>query len=155
MLNKKKSRFSNYHASIEDSIDWDEPMCNGYFQYKYLVDRCLAACLLLALSPLILLLWLAVKATSRGTGFYTQARVGQHGKVFKVVKLRSMCSNAELDGQCKWSPKSDSRVTPLGSILRKLHLDELPQLWNVAKGEMSMVGPRPERPEEILLPSRN
>lgn len=149
--------FSNSSLPYDDSSEWIRPRSNGYIKFKYLIERGIAGCLLVALSPIILLLWLTVKATSRGTGFYMQTRVGQHGKVFKVVKLRSMCCNAERNGEFKWSTKADARVTSLGRILRKLHLDELPQLWNVARGEMSLVGPRPERPEitaslEKLIP---
>jgi len=128
-----------------------------YFQIKYAVDRVVALGLLTALSPLIACLWLAVKTTSPGPGFYLQTRVGLNGKIFKVIKLRSMCCNAETNGECKWADKGDSRITPLGRLLRKLHLDELPQLWNVVRGEMSLVGPRPERPEiisalEVFIP---
>lgn len=141
----------------EDSVEWTRTKVDGYVRLKYFVDRVVAISLLAVLWPLILVLWLAVKATSPGTGFYLQDRVGLNGKVFRVIKLRSMCRNAEKGGQLIWSNKSDSRVTPLGRLLRKLHLDELPQLWNVARGEMSLVGPRPERPEitvslEKLIP---
>lgn len=137
--------FPGHH--IDDAEYWGESKNAGYFRCKYIVESVIAACLLVVLWPVILVLWLAVKATSPGTGFYTQSRVGLDGKVFKVVKLRSMCCNAEAGGKCKWSGKADKRVTRLGKVLRKLHLDELPQLWNVACGEMSLVGPRPERPE--------
>ncbi len=133
--------------SFDDAGDWTRPKMNGYVRVKYLVDRLVAISLLFVLWPLILVLWLAVKATSPGAGFYLQDRVGLNGKVFRVIKLRSMCRNAEAGGKLIWSNKADARVTPLGKILRKLHLDELPQLWNVARGEMSLVGPRPERPE--------
>jgi lipopolysaccharide/colanic/teichoic acid biosynthesis glycosyltransferase len=136
----------NRFLDIEDDR-WSESKKRGYLKFKYFFESFVAVCLLAVLWPVILVLWLAVKATSPGTGFYTQSRVGLGGKVFKVVKLRSMCLNAELGGKCRWSNKADRRITPLGKILRKLHLDELPQLWNVACGEMSLVGPRPERPE--------
>lgn len=118
----------------------------SYFQAKYFVDRLVGSVLLIALSPLIGILWLLVKATSPGTGFYSQTRVGLGGRLFKVFKLRSMVCNAEA-GVPVWSSKGDKRITPVGRLLRKLHLDELPQLWNVACGDMSLVGPRPERPE--------
>ena len=142
---------------IESAGNWTLPEYAGYFKLKYLLESAVAICLLVLLWPVILMLWLAVKATSPGSGFYTQTRVGLNGKIFKVVKLRSMCRNAELGGKFRWSNRADSRITPLGKILRKLHLDELPQLWNVACGEMSLVGPRPERPEitaslEKLIP---
>ncbi len=118
-----------------------------FFRRKYLIDRWVGAVLLVITSPVTLTLFVLVKLTSRGPGFYRQKRVGLNGKVFEIVKLRSMVQNAEKPGQAVWSTKNDARVTRLGKVLRKLHLDELPQLWNVARGEMSLVGPRPERPE--------
>lgn len=118
----------------------------AYFRAKYFGDKLIAISLLVLVWPLIGILWLVVKATSPGAGFYAQTRVGLGGRLFKVYKLRSMRCDAESDGPV-WSTKNDKRVTPIGKILRKLHLDELPQLWNVACGDMSMVGPRPERPE--------
>ena len=139
--------FPSHYVSYTDALSWEESRNERYFRIKYLFESILASCALVVLWPVILILWLAVKATSPGTGFYTQTRVGLDGKEFKVVKLRSMCCNAEAGGKCKWSGKADMRVTKLGKVLRKLHLDELPQLWNVACGEMSLVGPRPERPE--------
>lgn len=144
-------------VDVESAASWTRPEYSGYFKYKYMFESAIAVCLLAVLWPVILALWLAVKASSPGKGFYTQSRVGLNGRIFKVVKLRSMCCNAELGGKFRWSNRADSRITPMGRILRKLHLDELPQLWNVACGEMSLVGPRPERPEitvslEKLIP---
>lgn len=101
---------------------------------------------LLFLGPLMLFGMLAVKLTSRGPVFYKQARCGRFGKPFQVIKLRSMSVDAEKDGAV-WSQSNDARVTPIGKILRKYRIDEIPQLLNVLRGEMSFVGPRPERPE--------
>lgn len=117
-----------------------------FFRKKYRLDRLAGTIMLVLMSPLILVLWILVKLTSPGPGFYRQTRVGLNGETFAIVKLRSMVSDAEKPGQAVWCVKNDCRVTGLGRILRKLHLDELPQLWNVAVGEMSLVGPRPERP---------
>jgi lipopolysaccharide/colanic/teichoic acid biosynthesis glycosyltransferase len=103
--------------------------------------------LLVVTSPLLLFLFFLVKLTSPGPGFYRQVRVGLDGKKFEIIKLRSMVDNAEKPGVAVWSTKGDARVTLLGRVLRKLHLDELPQLWNVSVGDMSLVGPRPERPK--------
>lgn len=119
----------------------------AYFRYKYRFDRVAGSVLLIVFSLPILVLAALVKLTSRGSAFYLQERVGLNGETFKIIKLRSMVKNAEKDGQAVWCVKNDARVTPLGKILRKLHLDELPQLVNVALGQMSLVGPRPERPE--------
>ncbi|MBQ9117276.1 MAG: sugar transferase [Clostridia bacterium] len=88
---------------------------------------------------------IAVKTTSKGTVFYTQDRLGLNGKVIKVIKFRSMKMNAEADG-AQWSKGDDDpRITKIGSVLRKTRLDELPQLWCIFKGDLSVVGPRPER----------
>ncbi len=95
-------------------------------------------------SPILLATVLAVKLTSKGPLIYSQERVGRDGKRFRIYKFRSMFVNAEQAGP-QWASKNDPRVTPLGRFLRKSHLDEVPQLWNVLKGDMSLVGPRPER----------
>lgn len=92
---------------------------------------------------------LAIKLDSTGTVFYAQPRVGQGGRIFKLWKLRTMVRDAEADGQAVWAARNDPRVTRVGKILRRLHLDEVPQFWNVLRGEMSIVGPRPERPEFV------
>ncbi len=92
---------------------------------------------------------LLVRLTSRGPAIYTQARVGRGGKVFTLYKIRTMYHDCERLTGPQWSTPGDSRITPFGRVLRKLHLDELPQLFNVLKGEMSLVGPRPERPEIV------
>lgn len=119
----------------------------SFFERKYLVDRCLGGVLLVLFSPIIIALYLLVRATSRGPGLYKQERVGLNGKTFEIFKLRSMVQNAEKPGQPQWAVKGDARVNFVGRVLRKLHLDELPQLYNVFRGDMSMVGPRPERPQ--------
>jgi lipopolysaccharide/colanic/teichoic acid biosynthesis glycosyltransferase len=105
--------------------------------------------LLLAL-PLMLLVGIAIRVTSTGPVFYHQRRVGRHGRIFIVHKFRSMREDAEAATGPVWAAKEgDDRVTPLGSLLRRSRLDELPQLWNVLRGDMSFVGPRPERPEFV------
>jgi len=82
--------------------------------------------------------------------FYHQSRVGQNGRTFRVHKFRSMKPDAESDGVARWATSNDTRVTMLGNLIRKTRLDELPQLFNVLKGDMTLVGPRPERPEFVL-----
>jgi lipopolysaccharide/colanic/teichoic acid biosynthesis glycosyltransferase len=90
-----------------------------------------------------------VKVTSRGSALYCQTRVGRHGKPFTIFKIRTMVHECEsLTGAC-WATPGDARATPVGRWLRKTHIDELPQLWNVLRGDMSLVGPRPERPEFV------
>ncbi len=99
--------------------------------------------------PIMILVAIAVKLTSRGPILYKQTRVGLNGKTFEVFKFRSMRSDAEKGTGAVWAAKDDPRVTPIGKYLRRLRLDELPQLFNVLRGEMSIVGPRPERPEFV------
>ncbi|MBU1749150.1 MAG: sugar transferase [Chloroflexi bacterium] len=91
----------------------------------------------------------AIKLDSRGPVFYTQERVGKGGQVFRVIKLRSMMADGEQDGQAVWATRDDERITRVGRFLRRVHLDEFPQFVNVLKGEMSLIGPRPERPQFV------
>jgi len=100
---------------------------------------------LLFLGPLCVLIAIAIKLDSKGPVFYRQERVGRDGKVFRLIKFRSMVMDAEKDGPI-WAVNNDDRCTRVGKIIRKLRLDEIPQLINVLKGTMSIVGPRPERP---------
>lgn len=114
---------------------------------KYCGDFVIAFVLGLFALPLIGLAALLVKLTSRGPVLYSQTRLGFNGRPFKIYKLRTMLHNCEhLTGPC-WSTPGDPRITPVGKFLRDTHIDELPQLWNVLHGHMSLVGPRPERPE--------
>jgi len=127
------------------------------------VNILVAAVALVVLLPLIALVALLIKLTSRGPVFYSQTRVGldrryrhvsaddrrQHnhgGKLFEMYKFRTMRADAEIDGRAVWAQKEDPRVTTVGRFLRRARLDELPQLYNVLRGEMNIVGPRPERP---------
>jgi len=103
--------------------------------------------LLLSL-PVSLLVAILIKLESEGPIFFRQARVGKDGKIFTLVKFRSMRTDAEKDG-AKWAKKDDDRVTKVGRVIRKLRIDEIPQMWNVLKGDMNFVGPRPERPEFV------
>jgi lipopolysaccharide/colanic/teichoic acid biosynthesis glycosyltransferase len=127
----------------------------GYFAWKGLLDRIAAALLLIPGLPMIGILVVLVRLTSRGPGVYRQVRVGRGGRTFTMYKLRSMRLDAEVRSGPTWAaPGKDPRVTLLGYWLRKLHLDELPQLFNVLRGEMSLIGPRPERPEFVDVLSR-
>ncbi|MGA9364538.1 MAG: undecaprenyl-phosphate glucose phosphotransferase [Bacteroidota bacterium] len=113
---------------------------------KRAFDFTLSLILLLIASPLLLVTALLTKISSKGPIFYIQDRVGLDGRVFRVVKFRTMTADAEAKTGPVWAQKNDPRATPLGKILRRLSIDELPQLLNVLKGDMSLVGPRPERP---------
>jgi lipopolysaccharide/colanic/teichoic acid biosynthesis glycosyltransferase len=122
----------------------------GYAWYgpcKAALDFGLALLLLLVLGPVIVLTALLVRFTSRGPAFYTQTRVGRDGRLFTIFKIRTMIHNCESLTGPRWSIPGDPRITPIGQFLRRTHLDELPQLLNVLRGDMSLIGPRPERPE--------
>ena len=117
---------------------------------KRLVDVCAATVGLLLAAPILLVLAAVVRLTSPGPAFYSQRRVGRDGRVFTVLKLRSMCVDAERDTGPVWTrPGGDARITRVGRFLRRSRLDELPQLWTILLGHMSLVGPRPERPEFV------
>lgn len=120
-----------------------------YLGCKLAMEWIAATLLLVVLSPLILLLAALVKLTSSGPAFYRQVRLGQNGRPFSICKLRTMTQNCEATTGPVWSGANDPRVTGIGRFLRDTHLDELPQLWNVLRGEMSLIGPRPERPELV------
>jgi sugar transferase (PEP-CTERM system associated) len=119
----------------------------GRFSYfvKRVLDIILSIFLLILSLPLSLLTALLIKMESPGPVFYLQDRVGEREKTFKVIKFRSMRQDAEKDGAV-WAMKDDNRVTRIGDLIRKIRIDEIPQMWNVLRGEMSFVGPRPERP---------
>jgi sugar transferase (PEP-CTERM system associated) len=122
-------------------------MLSGVF--KRLFDIVASSILLLLTLPVILLTAIAIKLESRGPAFYRQRRVGLYGQGFDVIKLRSMRQDAEVGGQAVWAEKDDPRITRIGRFIRKVRIDELPQCWSVLKGEMSFVGPRPERPQFV------
>ncbi|MFW6108436.1 MAG: sugar transferase [bacterium] len=117
-----------------------------YAEFKRAIDILFALPGLIVALPVIAILAVLVKLTSKGPAFYLQERVGKNGHVFKIVKLRTMVADAESRTGPVWASADDPRETPLGRLLRRTHLDELPQLWNVLKGDMSLIGPRPERP---------
>jgi lipopolysaccharide/colanic/teichoic acid biosynthesis glycosyltransferase len=134
------------------------PFCRGtvrplrhrwYLSCKYVADFVLAILLALPALPVIAVAALLVKLTSRGPAFYTQTRVGEYGRPFTIWKIRTMIHNCESLTGPRWSMPGDPRVTRVGALLRASHLDELPQLLNVLRGEMSLIGPRPERPEFV------
>ena len=111
---------------------------------KRSIDIIVAVTGIIISSPIMLICAAAVKCYDRGPVFYRQERLTLHGRVFRIFKFRSMCVDSEKNG-ARLASKNDSRITPVGKVLRNLHFDELPQLFNVLKGDMSIVGPRPER----------
>jgi lipopolysaccharide/colanic/teichoic acid biosynthesis glycosyltransferase len=125
--------------------DWP----SWYLPCKAAAEISLALVLLIIAGPVILLSALLVRLTSRGPAFYWQTRLGRHGEPYTIYKLRTMYHDCEKHSGPRWSTAGDSRITPLGRLLRRTHIDELPQLWNVLRRDMSLVGPRPERPEFV------
>jgi len=114
--------------------------------FKRLFDLAASLVLLTLALPVILITAVLIRLDSKGPAFYRQRRVGIYGQGFDVIKLRSMRQDAEAPGKAVWAEKDDPRITRIGRFIRKTRIDELPQCWNVMKGEMSFVGPRPERP---------
>lgn len=130
-------------------------LSNGFSRrLKRAVDVIISITLLVFTFPMIIFFALLTSLTSKGSALFFQKRVGLNGELFTIYKLRTMHENAEESG-AQWAKKSDSRVTALGACLRATRIDELPQLWNVIKGDMSLVGPRPERPEFTQALSKN
>ena len=119
--------------------------------FKRMMDIALTSLAILVAAPLFPLIALLIVVETRGPVFFRQVRVGEGGKLFEILKFRTMIDGAEDPGRALWAQENDIRVTRVGKVLRKMRLDELPQLWNVLRGEMSLVGPRPERPEFLEL----
>jgi exopolysaccharide biosynthesis polyprenyl glycosylphosphotransferase len=113
-----------------------------YIRLKRLADLILAGIILVIVSPIMLLVSLLIKLDSQGPVLFRQERLGQKGKPFNIIKFRTMVQGGENSGQV-WTDYNDPRITRIGKIIRKLRLDELPQLWNIIRGEMSFIGPRP------------
>lgn len=124
-------------------------MTFGQAFMKRLLDLVIAVPMFIVAAPIMLAVAIAIKAYDGGPALYKQERATLHGRKFMIYKFRSMIVNAEGDGKARLASQNDSRITPVGEFIRKTRLDELPQLINILKGEMSIVGPRPERPEII------
>jgi lipopolysaccharide/colanic/teichoic acid biosynthesis glycosyltransferase len=122
----------------------------NYLYFKRSIDFFLALFILVLVAPLIGLASLLVKLTSRGPVLYSQTRLGMRGRPFTIFKIRTMVSDCEKISGPRWAAlEGDPRITSVGRILRRTHIDELPQVWNVLRGDMSLIGPRPERPEFV------
>lgn len=134
---------SNWNSDLEKADD----LCMAFYEiHRRARDIMLSLIGLFFGIPLIVIFGAAVVLETQGSVLYSQERVGRNGKIFKIYKLRSMVCDAEKDG-AQWAKKNDSRVTKVGKFIRQTRIDEVPQLFNVLKGDMSLVGPRPERPE--------
>jgi lipopolysaccharide/colanic/teichoic acid biosynthesis glycosyltransferase len=137
----------------QTSADCEEPASDKWRvleSSKAALDFALALLLLVFTAPLVALAALAVKLTSKGPAFYCQIRIGKQGRPYVIYKLRSMFQNCESKSGACWAAPGDARITLVGRFLRRTHIDELPQMWNILRGDMSLVGPRPERPEFVI-----
>jgi exopolysaccharide biosynthesis polyprenyl glycosylphosphotransferase len=146
------ARYPVSYAKLDPALilsGHDTPMFRLYNFIKRIMDVCLALMGMLALGLLSPIVALANLTHSPGSLFFRQQRIGKGGKPFVIYKFRSMIPNAEHNTGAVWSHQRDPRITPIGRWLRRTRLDELPQVINVIKGEMSIVGPRPERPEFV------
>ncbi len=145
--------FNKMQTPVSISDIYGEPLVNisrssmsdSGKNLKRAIDVIVSLVALVVLTPLYAIVSIIIKATSPGPIFYLQERVGLHNKPFNIIKFRSMVQNAETPGQPQLTSDNDPRITPFGKFMRKYRIDELPQFWNVLKGEMSIVGPRPER----------
>ena len=122
----------------------DIQVSNLYLIFKRIIDIIIGTIGCLLASPIILITCILVRLESRGNPIYSQKRVGFRDKEFKIYKIRSMVSDAEING-AKWATKNDSRVTTIGKFIRLTRIDELPQFFNILRGDMTIIGPRPER----------
>ena len=155
-LCKGRDNGGDHNERPEAKEDADDTIgaISNYFALKAWPTCIVAALLLVVAAPLILLLVAIVRLTSPGPGLYRQTRTGKHGKEFRMYKIRTMYQDAESVSGPTWCKPGDSRITPVGKVLRLLHLDELPQLINIVRGEMDLIGPRPERPAFVELLAR-
>jgi lipopolysaccharide/colanic/teichoic acid biosynthesis glycosyltransferase len=135
---------SKVRVSGQEQIQIHPQLIPAYFVFKRSMDIIISFIMMLLLSPILVLLCILIPIDSAGAPFFHQERLGKNGKSFKVIKLRSMGLDAEKNGP-KWASKEDARVTKVGAFLRRTRFDEVPQFLNVLKGEMSLIGPRPER----------
>ncbi|RAK20401.1 exopolysaccharide biosynthesis polyprenyl glycosylphosphotransferase [Anoxybacillus vitaminiphilus] len=143
---KKNDFFKEYAVALDvGQLERQRKNVKLYPYIKRFFDVLLSLLALPIAVPIIFIFAVIIKLETPGPAFFLQERVGLHGKYFKVIKLRSMGVNAEKNG-AQWAAKNDPRVTKVGAFIRKTRIDELPQLFNVLKGDMSLIGPRPERP---------
>ncbi|WP_144499540.1 exopolysaccharide biosynthesis polyprenyl glycosylphosphotransferase [Bacillus sp. FDAARGOS_235] len=134
----------NDELTLNSNIGIKKHYSKRYLGIKYIIDFIFSLFGVIVASPIILIFSLLIILESPGSPFYFQERLGLNGNKFSVIKLRSMRNDAEKNG-AKWAEKNDPRITRIGLFIRKTRIDELPQLFNILKGDMSLVGPRPER----------
>ena len=122
-----------------------EPMPLWEKAIKRILDIAISTIVLIVFMPVLVVIGILIKATSKGPAIFKQKRVGRNEKIFTILKFRTMFEDAEAESGPTWASENDPRITPLGIWLRRMRIDEIPQLMNVIKGDMSLVGPRPER----------
>lgn len=133
----------------EKAIDIIASQRNLLAQFFYrVIESAVAGLILIVSSPFLLLAAIAIYSEDRGPFLYTQTRSGKKGTIFTIYKIRTMRVDAEKSG-AQWAALGDARITKVGAVLRKLHLDEIPQMWNIIRGDIALIGPRPERPEIV------
>ncbi|TGE68960.1 UDP-phosphate N-acetylgalactosaminyl-1-phosphate transferase [Weissella confusa] len=137
---------TGFEYRYEQKLAQESPVKKSYLIFKRMVDFLAALVLTILALPIVVLFGLLVKLETPGPMFYRQERVGLMGRRIYVTKLRSMYSDAEKKSGAMWAQKNDARVTKVGRFIRMTRIDELPQILNVLSGEMSLIGPRPERP---------
>lgn len=147
-LDRQQETFSASYLGlrVETVPGWSENqyLYSGQKRVADIVIGVIGALIVVLMLPFIAL---AIKINSPGPVFYRQRRSGLYGRSFQLIKFRTMVDNAEADGKALWASENDPRITAVGRVLRRLYIDEFPQWWNVLRGDMSVVGPRPERPE--------
>jgi len=141
------STMNGTYSEIGEVVTTPSARNGRYEAVKPWIDFALASVMLFCTAPVIIFFMILMRLSSRGPWVYAQKRLGVRGAVFTLYKIRTMYQDSERDSIPRWCVPGDPRVTPVGRFLRWSHIDELPQLINVLKGEMSLVGPRPERPE--------
>jgi lipopolysaccharide/colanic/teichoic acid biosynthesis glycosyltransferase len=149
----KEIRSARYARVETEPADSPFPL-SAYSRRRGTLDRIIALLLLIPGLPIMVLTILLVRLTSPGPGIYRQIRVGLRGRTYTMLKIRTMRVDAESGTGPVWTQRHDPRITRIGRLVRKLHLDEFPQLINVVRGEMALVGPRPERPEFVQYLAR-
>lgn len=142
-LNYTQIEYEVHQEVRRNELLIDKPI---YSFFKRIFDIGLSLIALIIVIPIVIVTCVAVVLESSGSPIYSQERLGKNGKKFILYKIRSMCKDAEIKSGPKWADKNDCRVTRVGKFIRKTRIDELPQLYNILKGDMSIVGPRPERP---------
>jgi lipopolysaccharide/colanic/teichoic acid biosynthesis glycosyltransferase len=145
-LTRDEEEYVTMSSVFETSRSMTERQAAGSMTWKSMLDFTIAIILMVLTAPIVIVAMFLVRLTSRGWPIYSQERLGLDGRVFTIYKIRTMYNDCERLSGPRWSTPGDPRVTPIGRFLRSTHIDELPQLFNIMRGEMSLVGPRPERP---------